>query len=81
MNEQTNMKAYIKNCDDENVEVKVGDSVWFKSDFEQRGTIIAIKKGQWSDNMILVLHNPNGFGGEYLRYATETEESTDRCWI
>ena len=56
--------------------VKVGDVVGFKSDTEQYGTIIAIKQSR-----VLVLENKAGFCGEYLRYATRTEELASDCWI
>lgn len=61
--------------------VKVGDSVGFKSDYEQTGKIIAIKRATWSNGKVLVLENKNGFGGDYLRYATVTEEMADDCWV
>lgn len=60
--------------------VTIGDSVGFKSDFEQSGKIVDIKRSQWGKT-VLVLENENGFGGEYLRYATRTEEDADRCWV
>jgi FKBP-type peptidyl-prolyl cis-trans isomerase 2 len=55
--------------------VKVGDVVWFKSDYEQAGRIVKIEGDR------LTLHNPHGFGGEYLRYATETVERAQDCWL
>ena len=61
--------------------VKVGDVVCFKSDYEQSGRIVAIKPSAWGRDHVLVLENPNGFGGEYLRYATRTEEMASDCWI
>jgi FKBP-type peptidyl-prolyl cis-trans isomerase 2 len=57
------------------VEVKVGDAVGFKSDYEQHGRITKISGNQ------LTLSNPDGFGGDYLRYATTTVEHADDCWI
>jgi len=59
----------------EGKEVKVGDIVGFKSDYEQYGEIINIEKDS------LTLYNPHGFGGYYLRYATRTVESADKCWL
>ncbi len=59
----------------DNREIYIGDEVWFKSDYEQCGKVIEIH-----DNM-LTLENLNGFGGEYLRYATVTTEDADRCWL
>jgi hypothetical protein len=55
--------------------VKVGDVVCFKSDYEQCGRIAKI------DGDKLTLTNPNGFGGEYLRYAKKTIELASDCWI
>jgi hypothetical protein len=57
------------------VEVKVGDWVGFKSDYEQSGRITKIEGSQ------LTLHNDNGFGGEYLRYAKTTVVDAGDCWI
>lgn len=62
-------------------QVKVGDVVCFKSDYEQSGKIVAIKPSNWGNGKVLVLENPNGFGGEYLRYATRTEELASDCWV
>lgn len=78
------MKATVRDIDDNPVEVKVGDWVGFKSDYEQSGKIVEIKhRRNWMGDtaITLVLENENGFGGEYLRYATRTEEDADRCWI
>ena len=61
--------------------VKVGDVVGFKSDYEQHGQIVAIKQSPFGNSKILVLENKNGFGGDYLRYATRTEELASDCWI
>ena len=61
--------------------VRVGDVVGFKSDFEQYGTIVAIKNSMWGTGKVLVLENKAGFVGEYLRYATRTEELASDCWI
>lgn len=59
--------------------VKVGDVVCFKSDYEQTGEIVKIEGAGTTAK--LHLHDPNGFGGEYLRYATDTVEDADRCWL
>ncbi len=64
----------------EGQQVKVGDYVSFKSDYEQTGKIVAIKSSVMG-KPVLVLENPNGFGGEYLRYATRTEELASDCWL
>ena len=55
--------------------VKVGDHVGFKSDIEQSGKITKIE-GDW-----LTLENSNGFGGDYLRYATVTKQHASDCWL
>ena len=61
--------------------VGVGDSVCFKSDYEQYGKIVEIKRSNWGNGYDLVIENPNGFGGEYLRYATRTVERAADCWV
>jgi len=62
--------------DAEGNQIVVGDVVEFKSDYEQTGEVTAILP----DNKI-ELSNENGFGGEYLRYATKTVECASRCWV
>ena len=57
--------------------VKVGDFVSFKSDIEQGGKIIEIKGG----GAVLVLSNPNGFSGEYIRGETVHTVRASDCWI
>jgi hypothetical protein len=57
------------------VRVEVGQVVGFKSDHEQYGKITKI------EGDMLTLENENGFGGEYLRYATVTKERASDCWI
>jgi hypothetical protein len=56
-------------------QVKVGDVVGFKSDYEQYGRIVKIEGNK------LTLVNENGFGGQYLRYAKQTVERADDCWL
>jgi hypothetical protein len=69
------VKTYNRDGTESLRTVKIGDTVGFKSDFEQYGKIIAIAGDR------LTLENPNGFGGEYLRYATQTTERASDCWI
>jgi hypothetical protein len=64
---------------DTEVRVYVGDYVGFKSDYEQSGKITKIQGN--GRRARLTLHNPNGFGGEYLRYDTETQVDADDCWV
>jgi len=67
------------------VECKVGDYVCFKSDYEQSGRIQKITPRRnfysGSNDPELVLVNENGFGGEYLRYATHTVVCASDCWL
>jgi hypothetical protein len=68
--------AEVHNCrTGKIVTVKVGDVVGFKSDYEQHGRVTKI------DGDRLTLENPNGFGGDYLRYAKTTVERASNCWI
>lgn len=72
-------QATFKTRDGETVTVKVGDWVGFKSDYEQSGKITKIR-GSYGVYR-LTLENRNGFGGEYLRYATTTEVLGDDIWV
>jgi hypothetical protein len=64
------------------VEVQVGDYVGFKADVEQHGRIIEITRGGWDGkDACLLLENPNGFPGDYLRYATRTKQMASDCWV
>ena len=61
-------------------EVKIGDVVSFKSDIEQYGEIVAIRRninGHW----VLTLENTNGFIGDYIGGETLTQELAQDCWI
>lgn len=60
--------------------IRVGDTVWFKSDYEQCGEVVKIVKDYFGA-IWLTLKNDDGFGGDYLRYATGTIVSPQRCWI
>ena len=72
----------ITNQWDEEITISVGDVVFFKSDIEQGGRVEEIipRKGYLSSGGYdLRLSNPDGFPGEYLRYATETIEPAEIC--
>jgi transcription elongation factor len=69
------MKAMV-----EGQEVKVGDWVGFKSDIEQSGQIVEIKKTVCF-GVSLVLQNNNGFSGDYIGGETITTELARDCWI
>ena len=55
--------------------IEVGDTVMFKSDYEQYGEVVEISFNR------VKLHHPHGFGGEYLRYADFTWEDASRVSI
>ena len=63
----------------ENKEVRIGDIVGFKSDYEQYGKIVDIKG--YGKNAELELYDSDGFGGDYLRYDTHTWVDANRCWL
>lgn len=69
------VRDYRKSSEGVLTTVKVGDSVGFKSDVEQNGTITAIKGD------MLTLFCESGFRGEYLRHSQYTVEAADDCWI
>jgi hypothetical protein len=66
----------LKHLDGDGEEIKLGDSVGFKSDTEQVGEVISLLAyGK------VELYDPNGFSGSYLRYAKTTIEEAKRCWL
>ena len=71
----------VKDIDGNAVTVRVGDIVGFKSDVEQSGVIFAIRRNDFSRKIELVLTNPSGFEGEYIRGLTRTVVWADDCWI
>ena len=69
--------ATVKNWDtDEEVVVRVGDWVGFKSDVEQSGEIIRIE-----GNRLYLRSGVMGFQGGYIGGQTETVERADDCWV
>ena len=60
---------------EEQVVVKVGDYVRFKSDVEQGGKVTGI------DGIWLELENKYGFEGEYIGGMTETRVAYQDCWM
>ena len=60
--------------------VKVGDWVGFKSDIEQSGQIVEIKKTTCF-GVSLVLENKSGFHGGYIGGDTVTTELASDCWV
>ncbi len=59
--------------------VKVGDWISFKSDIEQGGQIIEIKKSYMGAS--LVLENKSGFSGDYIGGETITTKLASDCWV
>ena len=59
--------------------VRVGDSVCFKSDVEQSGKIVDIKKTY--SGVSLTLESTYGFSGDYIGGQTITTELARDCWI
>ena len=60
-------------------QVSIGDVVCFKSDIEQSGKIIAIKKSYMGAS--LTLENTSGFSGDYIGGETITTELARDCWL
>ena len=60
--------------------VGIGDQVFFKSDIEQSGTIVSIKKDHMG-RCVLVLQSDYGFEGEYIGGQEITQELASDCWI
>jgi hypothetical protein len=59
--------------------VKVGDTVCFKCDIEQCGTISAITRK--SGRVMLTLTSKYGFEGGYIGGQEVTEEEASCCWV
>jgi hypothetical protein len=59
--------------------VGIGDYVGFKSDIEQSGRIVAIKKTYMGTS--LTLENLNGFSGDYIGGETITTQLARDCWL
>ena len=59
--------------------VGIGDWVGFKSDIEQSGRIVAIKKTYMGTS--LTLENTSGFSGDYIGGETITTELARDCWL
>ena len=59
--------------------VTVGDVVCFKSDIEQSGVIVEIKKSYMGHS--LVIENKSGFSGGYIGGDTVTTELASDCWV
>ncbi len=60
--------------------VGIGDWVSFKSDIEQSGQIVKIRKSMFGQTE-LVLENFRGFQGDYIGGQTQTVVQAQECWI
>ena len=60
--------------------VGIGDYVCFKSDVEQTGQIVKIRKGLFGGTE-LVLENFHGFQGDYIGGQTQTVVRAEECWM
>ena len=63
----------------DNHEVQIGDWVCFKSDIEQSGQVVEIKKSYMGPS--LTLENKRGFDGEYIGGWYITTVLASECWI
>jgi len=72
----------IKTATVDGQKVTIGDSVGFKSDIEQGGEIVNIKKDLLGNILLILKSSTNeGFSGDYIGGDTETEELASDCWI
>lgn len=60
--------------------VGIGDWVSFKSDIEQSGQIVKIRKTMFGSTE-LVLENLCGFSGDYIGGQTQTTARAVDCWL
>ncbi len=67
----------------EGTEVKIGDSVGFKADVEQSGTITKIKRNMYGSGALLVLSADcdEGFHGGYIGGDLTYEIPASDCWL
>ena len=67
------------------IEVNVGDTVSFKSDVEQCGTVDKILRTRWRNSsqydLVLVTNRDGGFQGDYIGGSTRTVVSLSDCYI
>lgn len=64
------------------VDVKCGDAVCFKSDIEQSGTVVEIRRSRsLGGGYEFVLESKYGFRGEYIGGSKRTVEHADDCWV
>jgi hypothetical protein len=59
--------------------IQVGDYVGFKSDIEQSGQVVGIKRTYMG--VSLVLEKKHGFSGDYIGGDTITTQLASDCWL
>jgi hypothetical protein len=59
--------------------IRVGDSVCFKSDVEQSGQVVSIKRTYMG--VSLTLESKYGFHGDYIGGSTITTQLASDCWV
>jgi hypothetical protein len=64
----------------ENVTVRVGDHIAFKSDVEQSAKVIAIKEGHSTGYIFTVKAPADGFSGHYIGRQDTAEVYSDDVW-
>lgn len=65
----------VKSFDGIEKPVKVGDTIGFKSDYEQYGEILRFEGDK------IIIGNKDGFGGEYINGKKEHWEFPENCWL
>jgi hypothetical protein len=59
--------------------IQIGDYVGFKSDIEQSGQVVGIKRTYMG--VSLVIENKHGFSGDYIGRDTITTQLASDCWV
>ena len=61
--------------------MSIGDCVSFKSDYEQSGTVTAIKRSHITGRIELDIKNMDEFEGLYIGGDTHTTQLASDCWV
>lgn len=62
--------------------MKVGDTVCFKSDYEQCGRIVAVKQSLMGSKIfVLESTSDEGFSGDYIGGQDRTQVLASECWV
>jgi hypothetical protein len=59
--------------------IQIGDYVGFKSDIEQSGQVVGIKRTYMG--VSLTIENKHGFSGDYIGGDTITTQLASDCWV